>query len=491
MAGPDAILAIDQGSSATKALLVAPDGAVVASASAPVGQAFPSAGWVEQSPTELVDSVREAVARCLDQRPGSRVVAVGLANQRESLVLWERATGKPVLPLVSWQDQRTVGLCADYVRDGHGPEVRRRSGLPLDPMFSATKARWLLDTADPDRSRSRSGELCLGTVDSWLLAQLGGEHVVEVGNASRTQLLDIATRSWDAGLLELFGIPPEVLPRVVASTGPFPAVRGLAPLPDGTPVGAVLGDSHAALFAHARRRAGQVKVTYGTGSSVMSLCAPGVAPPDGLCLTVAWDDGAPAYALEGNIRASGATLSWLARAVGSDPAALADLAAESTSDGVYIVPAFNGLGAPYWDADAVGLVSGLTLGSGLAQLARAALESVAFQIEDVVARVDEAAPVTAILADGGASRNVTLMQIQADIGGREVHRALDGDLSALGAAHLAGRAAGVWTEPDLDRLPRRRERFRPRSSADDRARVQAGWRSAVRRSRGLPPATRG
>jgi glycerol kinase len=485
MTRDEAILAIDQGSSATKAMLVALDGAIIASAAAPVGHTFPSPGWVEQSPTELVDSVRRAVGQCLDQRPESRVLAVGLANQRESLVLWERTTGKPVLPLVSWQDQRTVGLCAEFVRRGHGPEVRRLSGLPLDPMFSAAKARWLLDAADPDRSRSRRGELCLGTVDSWLLAHFGGEHVVEVGNASRTQLLNIATREWDPALLELFGIPFEVLPRVVASTGPFPAVRDVAPLPDGTPVRAVLGDSHAALFAHARREVGQVKVTYGTGSSVMSLCSPGAAPPEGLCLTVAWEDGSPAYALEGNIRASGATLSWLARAVGSDPAALADLAATSTSDGVYVVPAFSGLGAPYWDPGAVGLISGLTLGASLAQIARAALESVAFQVEDVVSAVDASTPVRAILADGGASRNSTLMQLQADIGGREVHRAIDGDLSALGAAYFAGRAAGIWNDQDLDRLPHRQERFQPLSSEDERARMLAGWRSAIDRSRGL------
>lgn len=486
MPGDDLILAIDQGSSATKAILVAPDGAIVASASAPLGHAYPRGGWVEQSPTELVASVRRAVGDCLGQRPGDRVVAVGISNQRESLVLWDRATGEPVLPLISWQDNRTVDRCAHLRANGHAEDVRRRSGLPLDPMFSAAKAQWLLDAADPDRGRSRRGELCLGTVDSWLLAQFGQEHVVEVGNASRTQLMNIATRAWDEHLLALFGVPVEVLPRIVASTGPFPAARGLSPLPDGTPVAAVMGDSHAALFAQARRRPGIVKATYGTGSSVMSLCPATTVAPEGLCLTVGWDDGEPAYALEGNIRASGETLSWLARTVGSDPAALAKLADGSTSAGVHIVPAFNGLGAPYWDPDAVGLISGLTLGTGLPHLARAALESIAFQIEDVVAAVDSAAPARTIVADGGASRNTTLMQIQADVSGREVHQALDGDLSALGAAHLAGRAAGVWTDEQLDDLPRRRERFRPHSSGPDRDRMRAAWHAAVNRSRGLP-----
>jgi glycerol kinase len=483
----DVILAIDQGSSSTKALFVALDGSIVASGTAAIGHSFPAAGWVEQSPEEILQSVLDAVGQCRGSHPDACVVSAGISNQRESLVLWERATGQAVLPLISWQDQRTAGMCADYLQRGHAEQVRKRSGLPLDPMFSATKARWLLDTADPDRSRSRRGELCLGTVDSWLLARLGDEHVIEVGNASRTQLLNVDTLDWDPTLLALFDVPPQVLPRVLPSSGPFPELRGVAGLVDGTPVAAVMGDSHAALFAQAGWTPGHVKVTYGTGSSVMSLCRPDQAPLAGLCLTVAWADRQPSYAVEGNIRATGATLTWLARALDRDPGALAELARTASSDGVYLVPGFNGLGAPYWDAEAVGLISGLTLGVGLPQLSRAALESVAFQVEDVIAAMEgSTTPIRAVLADGGASRNSMLMQIQADLSGREIYRSTAGDLSALGVAHLAGRTVGVWTEPDIERLPRPRDRFQPGGSAQLRSERKAGWHAAVSRSRGLP-----
>jgi glycerol kinase len=271
---------------------------------------------------------------------------------------------------------------------------------------------------------------------------------------------------------------------VVASTGPFPAVRGLAPVADGTPVAAVLGDSHAALFAHAGWLPGRVKATYGTGSSVMGLCPATAEVGDALCLTIAWHDGDPAYAVEGNIRASGATLSWLARCVGRAPDELAALAAGASSDGVHIVPAFNGLGAPWWDAAATGLISGLTMGSGLPQLARAALESIAFQVDDVVEAAEKAlGAITTLLADGGPSGNPTLMQLQADVSGREVHRAGQDALSALGAAHLAGYAIELWSRTELDDLPRPRDVFRPELPGDVRDGLRSDWHAAVNRSR--------
>ncbi|MEU6731583.1 FGGY family carbohydrate kinase, partial [Nonomuraea wenchangensis] len=285
MASP-LVLAIDQGTSSTKALLVDGTGRVVSRASAPLAETQPRPGWVEQDPEELWQSVRQAVAGCVTPEQGARVAGVGISTQRESLVLWDRRTGEPLGPLLSWQDQRTAARCHELADQAE--LVRSVSGLPLDPMFSALKARWLLDTHDPDRRRSRAGELCLGTVDSWLLSRFGGEHVIEVGNASRTQLLDVQAGAWDSRLLELFGVPSEVLPHVVPSCGPFPAVRDLAPLPDGVPVLAVLGDSHAAMFAHAGWRPGIVKATYGTGSSVMAVGG-GHAP--GLCRSIAWDLG--------------------------------------------------------------------------------------------------------------------------------------------------------------------------------------------------------
>jgi glycerol kinase len=477
------LLAIDQGTSATKAVLVDDSGHIVARGSAPVGQSHPQPGWVEQSATEIWDSVRAAVSDCLTGHDAAAVAAVGLSTQRESLVLWERASGAPVGPLLSWQDQRTTPHCARLRARGAGDRVRALSGLPVDPMFSAPKATWLLDTHDPDRARSRRGELCLGTVDSWLLSRLGGDHVIEVGNASRTQLLDVRSCQWSAELLELFGVPPEVLPAVVASTGPFPAVRGLPPVREGTPVLAVMGDSHAALFAHAGWRPGQVKATYGTGSSIMSLGRLSESGSDALCATVAWDDGAPEHAVEGNIRASGATLTWLAAVLGISPEALAEEAAPS-SDGAHLVPAFGGLGAPWWDDGAVGLFSGLTFATRAPQLARAALESIAFQVEDVVAAVHrEVAPVQTLLADGRPTANRTLMQLQADTSGRRVRVARDRDLSALGVAHLAGVGAGVWDRSALEALDRAGEVYVPEEAEPSRRQRVAQWHAAVARAR--------
>ena len=477
------VLAIDQGTSSTKALLVDRAGAIVASADAPLTQSHPRSGWVEQSATEILSSVRTAVARCLSGADREKVAGVGFSTQRESLLLWDRATGRPLGPMLSWQDQRTAGSCLQLRADGAGELVRTVSGLPLDPMFSALKARWLLDEYDPDRTRSRAGELCLGTVDSWLLSRLCGEHLSEVGNASRTQLLDVRARAWDQRLLDLFEVPAEVLPRVVASTGPFPGLKQLPPLQDGIPVAAVMGDSHAALFAHAGWRPGCVKATYGTGSSIMSLAASSTDTPDGVCLTVAWDDGEPRWALEGNIRSSGATLAWLGELFGATPDELMIEAARE-SDGIHIVPAFGGLGAPWWDDGASATISGLTLASRRPALARAALESIAFQVEDVVAAVERhVGRVDTLLADGGPSANPVLMQLQADTSGRRVERALARNLSALGVAHLAGRSLGVWTPDELDSLPRDREAFEPREPPRSRENRMDAWHTAVARAR--------
>ncbi|GAA4622667.1 FGGY-family carbohydrate kinase [Actinoallomurus vinaceus] len=484
MARGEVILAIDQGTSSTKALLVDRHGHVLASASAPLGQTHPRPGWVEQSPAEVLASVTAATRSCLDGHDPALVAAVGISNQRESMLLWERSTGEPVTPIISWQDRRTAARCASLVADGFGETVRDVTGLPLDPMFSATKGAWLLDHADPDRSRSRNGDLCLGTVDSWLLSRFGGEHLIEIGNAARTQLLDARAGRWDPGLLEVFGIPSQVLPRVVASTGPFPTVRGLPPLPDGVPVAAVLGDSHAALFAHAGWRPGRVKATYGTGSSVMALSQDTTAADTGLCRTIAWatgtESGAIAHAVEGNILSAGSTLRWLAETVGRTPAELADLADGASSDGVHLVPAFGGLAAPWWDSNAQATLVGMTLATRLPQIARAALESIAFQVEDVVAA---AGPHEVLLADGGAAANPTLMQIQADISGRKVHQSLVSDLSAIGAAHLAGLTCGLWTQSELEEFDRPVRVFSPRTGAAERRRTRTAWHQAVARAR--------
>ncbi|MFB9477315.1 FGGY family carbohydrate kinase [Nonomuraea salmonea] len=488
------ILAVDQGTSSTKALLVDARGRVVSRAVAPLSESQPRPGWVEQDPAELWQSVRRAVAECVTPAGAGRVAGIGISNQRESLVLWERRTGEPVGPLLSWQDQRTAGRCHELA--GAAELVRSVSGLPLDPMFSALKARWLLDTYDPDRRRA--GELCLGTVDSWLLSRFGGEHLIEAGNASRTQLLDVATGDWDDRLLELFGVPREVLPRVVPSCAAFPAARGLAPLPDGVPVLAVMGDSHAAMFAHAGWRPGVVKATYGTGSSVMAISRSGrtgqtgrtgrtgevgeVGEVRGLCRSIAWDLGdGPALCVEGNIRATGRMVSWLADLFGVPVPEL--LKEAESADGVHFVPAFGGLGAPWWDPGATPVITGFSLGTRRPQLAAAALEAVAFQIEDVLAAIEQAVgQVRVLMTDGGLTHSDRLMRLQADLSGRVVARSGEHDLSALGAADAAGLTAGLWTLGELERRPRPADTYEPElGEAERRARKRA-WHKAVRRA---------
>ncbi|WP_182903987.1 FGGY family carbohydrate kinase [Microbispora sp. H10830] len=491
--GDPLILAIDQGTSATKCLLVDAAGHVVARASAPVGIEYPHPGWVQQSPMDIWASVRDGVARCLAGHDPAAVAAVGISNQRESLMLWERATGLPVGPMLGWQDQRTVDACRRVRASGAGELVRDISGLPLDPMFSALKARWLLDHYDPDRRRSGRGELCLGTVDSWLIWQLTGSHRIEMGNAARTQLLDVRRRAWSDQLLDLFGVPPEVLPTLTRSDGPFGEVRNLPGLPPSVPLAGVLGDSHAALLAHGAVTSGLVKATYGTGASVMGLVDGLDEVPQGMCLTIAWDDGAAAYAVEGNIRAAGAVLAWLATLLRTTPDDLVVMAEGASSAGVDIVPAFGGLAAPWWDEHATATISGLALGATPEQLARAAIESIALQVNDVVDAVTRGVgPVRCLLADGGGSANGTLMQLQADLSRTPVRRARTADLSALGAAHLAGRTSGVWNDDDLRELPRERDVFTPCPDGAGPAARVASWHAAVARARlRLPDETTG
>jgi glycerol kinase len=297
--------------------------------------------------------------------------------------------------------------------------------------------------------------------------------------------MNLRDRDWDADMLALFDVPRIVLPRIVPSSGPFPAVKGLEPLLDGTPVLAVLADSHAALFAQGAWSPGQVKATYGTGSSVMGVCEMDAAVPGGLCLTVAWEGDAVAYAIEGNIRASGSTFAWLARTFARTPAALAEVARSvSANGGVYLVPAFNGLGAPWWDPDAQGLITGLTLGTEPGHIARAALESIAYQVEDILAAMSPATgPLPDLLADGGASQNQVLMQIQADISGRRVHASAVADLSPLGAAYYGGITCGLWTREDLHRWPREHTSYTPRLAEDARRALRGQWNAAVSRAR--------
>lgn len=478
------ILAVDQGTSSTKCLLVSPAGEIVARGSAPLGEQHPAPGWVDQDPEELWQSVLAAVRACLTGQDIGSVVAVGLSTQRESYLLWERASGQAVAPLVSWQDRRTAEVCQALRTPETEALAWQKSGLPLDPMFSASKAKWLLDRCDPARERASRGELCLGTVDAWLLYKLTGEHLTEVGNASRTQLLNVHTGDWDQALLELFKVPRAALPKVVSSNGPFPPIKNLPDFPKGLPLHAVMGDSHAALFAHGAFRPGAVKATYGTGSSVMGLIAEATSVNQGLCLTVAWGlDGQIQHAAEGNIRSSGATLRWVSDVLGTTPEELAKLAMAHRDSPVTIVPAFGGLGAPWWDETAVGLISNLTLASNKGDLAYAALDSVAQQVTDVLEAVGN---LTELYADGGATANTQLMQLQADLSGLKVWRSKNAELSALGVAHMAGLDAGVWNWEQLSALPRVREASMPQKPLEWRTQARHRWQEAVARSQLRP-----
>lgn len=484
---PAAVLAVDQGTSSTKAVLIDHTGRVLGKASVPVSRSDPQPGWVEQSASEIRDSVKQAMTTIMHDADVD-VIGVGLSNQRESAVIWSRETGEPLGPMLGWQDRRTAQRAVQLERRGADQEVRRRTGLPLDPTFSALKIEWLLDQVDPFRELCRAGRIAVGTVDSWILHCLTGEHRIETGNASRTQLLDLQAAQWDPFLLDLFNIPVECLPAVVSSdepSGPILAVAGL----DGVRVTGVLGDSHAALYAHGVRTPGQVKATYGSGGSVMGLSS-GFRPQigeRGLVQTIAWSTPDPVYAFEGTALSLGATLVWLSKLLGVDMAQLAEIGVTGR-EGVDFVPAFAGLGAPYWDESAVALISGLGLGSTAADLARASFESIALQIESLLhaAEREESIHIDTMLVDGGPTQNDWLMQLQADLSQRLVMRSNIAELSAMGVAHLAGVAAGLWSAEECLELPRDRSPFRPQLREELARSRWNRWEASVERARFRP-----
>ncbi len=483
-----AILAIDQGTTNTKALLVDAAGVVVARAARPLRQTFPHAGWVEQDAAAIWQSVQEAIDECLQAAGEHELVAIAITNQRESVLLWDRQTGQPVGPVVIWQCRRTAPFCEELRERGLEKRLRERTGLTIDPLFSASKARWLLDNVAGAREQAERGELCLGTMDSWVLWNLSGgaEHACDVTNASRTQLFDLRRLKWDDELLALFGIPAAILPEVKPSSAVYGASINLGRLQAGIPIASLIGDSHAALYGQAGFESGTVKATYGTGSSLMTLTAEPIISEQGLSTTIAWARDVATYALEGNISVTGAAVQWLGEFLGLPHPVreVARLAASVTdTEGIYLVPAFVGLGAPYWNEAARGLLTGLTRGTTAAQVARATIESIAYQIRDVFDVMDAAVPagLSALLADGGGSSNDALMQFQADILGRPVLRCTSPDVSALGAAYLAGLAVGLWrSEVEIAALPRQRDRFEPRLTSSQRDKLYAGWQQAVR-----------
>jgi glycerol kinase len=487
------ILAIDQGTTGTTCLVFDDEAELIGRAYREFEQHFPRPGWVEHDAAEIWDVSQAVAVEALDDAgvgPGE-LRAVGITNQRETVCTWDPETGEPLHRALVWQDRRTAARCDELREAGHEPLVRERTGLVLDPYFSGTKIEWLLEHVEGLRERAESGRAVFGTVDSWLLFNLTGEHVTDPSNASRTLLFDIGRGAWDPDLCGLLGVPERALPEVRASCGPLGTLRGaVLPGHDGVPVAGVAGDQQAALFGQACLDTGLGKNTYGTGSFV--LLNTGATPPppaSGLLATVAWGVGDKlTYALEAAIFVTGAAVQWLRDGLGvieraDETSALAG--SLEGNEGVYFVPALTGLGSPYWDPYARGTIVGLTRGSGRAHLARAALEAIAYQTVDAVRAMEEAGsePLAELKADGGATVNPWLMQFQADVLGVPVVLPEVAETTALGAAYLAGVGAGLLT---LDRVRegwRERARYEPAMRADERKALLADWARAVERAR--------
>jgi glycerol kinase len=484
------LVAIDQSTQATKALLIEASGRPVRRVTLAHEQIYPGAGLVEHDPVEVLANVRKAVAQLVGESGVSAQSLAGLCitNQRETIVAWDRASGKPVHNALVWQDCRGAELCARLAAEGHEQAIRQKTGLRLDPYFSASKLAWIARETAEGREALRSGNLMAGTMDAWLVWNLTDRKVfaTDYSNASRTMLFDIHNLSWDEELLALFGLNGILMPEARSSD----AIFGEALFPElalSLPIASVMGDSHAALFGHCGWKLGDAKATYGTGSSIMSNLGPSrVSPGEGLVLSLAWGYKDEAfYVLEGNIHSTGYTIRWLRDNLGlfSSYDEAERLAVEAGGNGgVYLVPAFSGLGAPYWKQGVRALVTGLSHGSDKRHIIRAGLESIAFQVRDLVTEMGErsAHPLAELHVDGGPTRNVFLMQFQADLLGIPVIVPEVEELSALGVAYMGGLALGVWAGlADVGSLPRAEKRYGPRMAADEREALVEQWKSAL------------
>ena len=510
MSNTACILAIDQGTTGTTALLVDVNGNIVARGYQEFTQSYPHPGWVEHDPEEIWSATLQAIDALFDERP-LNIVAIGIANQRETTLVWDRQTGKPIHPAIVWQCRRTADLCTALAQRGVAEEIKTKTGLVLDAYFSGTKIAWILDHVSGARERAERGELAFGTVDTWLLWKLTDKavHKTDYTNASRTLLFNINTLSWDETLLEMFNVPRSVLPEVCPSSNNFGTASfyrnfwletfGKNVSLDGIPIAGIAGDQQAALFGQLCTNPGMAKNTYGTGCFLMlNTGDEKVETETGLLTTLACSlDETPVYALEGSVFVAGAAVQWL-----RDGIEIIKRAAETEeiarripdSGGVFVVPAFTGLGAPYWDSEARGAILGLTRGTTRAQIVRATLESIAYQSADVVTAMLEETDVTIdrLRVDGGATANNFLMQFQADILGIDVERPAQIESTGLGAAYLAGITTGVWN--DIEALETHRSEqatlssdalkasvFSPQIDADARNLKRAQWKKAVRR----------
>ncbi|MEO8741320.1 MAG: glycerol kinase GlpK [Casimicrobiaceae bacterium] len=486
------VLALDQGTTSSRAIVFDRSGAIRASAQQEFAQIYPQPGWVEHDATEIWATQDGVMAEVLAKArlAATDIVAIGITNQRETTVLWERNTGKPVANAIVWQDRRTAGLCDALRAAGHADLIQRKTGLVLDAYFSGTKLKWLLDNVAGARERAQRGELAFGTIDSWLVWNLtnGARHVTDPSNASRTLLFDIHRGNWDDELLALLDVPRSVLPEIVPSSGicAQAELRGVT-----VPIAGIAGDQQAALFGQACHSPGLAKNTYGTGCFLlMNTGQHAVASSHNLVSTVAWQrNGVTDYALEGSVFIGGAVVQWLRDGLQIiRTAAEVEALAASVPDngGVYLVPAFAGLGAPHWDAYARGAMFGLTRGSTGAHLARAALEAIAYQSAEVLAAMEADAGVVLaeLRVDGGAAANNLLLQFQSDLLGVPVVRPTVLETTALGAAYLAGLAVGFWKDAsDVAANWQVDRRFEPAMSRDQAASLQAGWSKAVERAK--------
>ncbi|HXE56397.1 MAG TPA: glycerol kinase GlpK [Gemmatimonadales bacterium] len=479
------VLAIDQGTTGTTALVLHQDGTVLGRGYREITQHYPNPGWVEHDPEELFRSVLEAARQAIGAA-GERPAGIGITNQRETVVAWDRVTLSPVGPAIVWQDRRTAPRCRELIAAGRAEEVRARTGLVVDPYFSATKLEWIF--RDPAlRREAGRGRLALGTVDAWLVARLtgGAAHVTDPTNAARTMLYDIDARQWSEELLRLFGVPREALPRVVPSSGLLGETRREL-LGASMPIAGLAGDQQAALFGQGCWRPGLAKNTYGTGAFLLAYAGDRrPAVEQGVLATLACGPrGEPAYAAEGSVFVAGAAVQWLRDALGLiASAAETEALAWSLEDngGVTFVPAFVGLGTPYWEPEARGMITGLTRGTGRAHLVRAALEAMAFSSAELLEAMlrGDGARLAALRVDGGAAANNWLMQFQAGVLGAPVERPDMIETTALGAAGLAGLALGVWSSADEFLAGRRFSRFEPRMPPSERERGLSEWRRAV------------
>ncbi len=490
------ILALDQGTTSTRTIVVDEDGRPLATAQRELTQHFPTHGWVEHDPQEIWEAQRATMHEALAAagRTAADVAAVGITNQRETTVVWDRATGEPIAPAIVWQDRRTAVVCEQLEADGHLDPVRQCTGLLLDPYFSGTKVAWLLDHVEGARARAERGTLAFGTIDTWLAWQLtgGAAHVTDPSNASRTLLFDIHAGAWSEALCELLRVPRSMLPEVVPSSGVCGELDEASGLP-GAPIAGIAGDQQAALFGQRCTRPGLAKNTYGTGCFLLqNTGGTAIAPPPGLLGTVAWQlaDEPLTYAQEGAVFVGGAAVQWLRDGLKliHDSAEVEALARSVDDDGgVVVVPAFAGLGAPHWDPWARGAVFGITRGTTDGHLARAVLQGIAFQVADLIETIGRrvATPLASLRVDGGAAANDLLLQFQADLLGIPVERPRVLESTALGAAGLAGLGVGLWRADDeLDAHHAIERVFEPAADPDQLAAQRARWKRGVERAAG-------